>query len=126
MHSVMELGELQWRLLVTDSKAAAHRAVLPAILLIVALCIAAGVACAFLISGAEALVAYIDLTRPAAYLAAAIVGAAVAGLLVLISVSRFRHGTDELRQSFHELSDNVACIKQTLSASNWREEPAER
>jgi hypothetical protein len=113
--SILELSELQMQLVIADVKAAARRAILPIALLALLVCFTAGVTSVLLIGLAEALVVWTDLTRSTAYLAISGAAACVAVLMALMGVLGLRKSVAELRHSYRELTENVACIRSTFS-----------
>lgn len=111
---VLELGELQARLLLLDAQASsAHARAAIACVVTGAIFVLCTVAVA-LVWIAAALVEWAGWPWVAGLAVSAGVGALLAGVLLLVAWSHWRRGWSVWRRSRHELGSNVDWLKATL------------
>jgi hypothetical protein len=114
IRDVVELIELQGRLLVRDSKSVARQSVVPIIVLVAAACMMLGSIPIALLCLAEVLQVQGGLTRTLALLIATGVALALSLLLYTLGRWRLRKSLEQLDSSRQELAHNTAWFKQVL------------
>jgi len=116
-HDIVNLSELQARLLALDLKQTARRTAAPAALAAVGLAILLGVVPILLVTIAYVLVEVAGWPHWAGFLLASGVGLIVGGGLAGVAYALFRNSFSALQRSRKELSDNLRWLKDTLSTS---------
>jgi len=111
IHDVVELVELQAKLLAADTATARHKIILPTVLLLVGCCLLLGTIPVALMSLAEVFVNYIEWPQWLASGAACGCGLLLATTMLLFGWYRMKSGFNEFDNSRKELQRNVAWIK---------------
>lgn len=124
---VSTLAELQVQLAITDLKASAGRAAIPAALLAAGLVLLLGAVPVAMIGASELTADWLALAhRGWAYLIVAGVAAALTLLLVLIGLPRLLRSFESLVNTREELSRNIAWVKTVLANSGRMPTPRRR
>lgn len=113
-HDVIELGELQSRLLLMDVRASSRRIRTTLVLAAVAAVVLLGCIPVALTSLAEYLIVAAEWTRPVAMLAATTAGLVVSGLLFGLTWARWQTGFATFDRSRDEFHHNVDWLKSNL------------
>jgi hypothetical protein len=113
-HDVVELAELQAKLLSLDAASAWERIRVGVVLVIVGACVLLGSLPVVLLSLAEALAEYALWPRTAALAAAGGIGLVAAGVILGLAWYRLKTMMAAFRRSQEELSQNVAWLKTSL------------
>jgi hypothetical protein len=120
LRDVVELGELQVRLLVSDTKSVVRKSVLPLILMVAAASTLLGAIPIALLALAEALVTQAQFSRPISLLISAAVAVVVAVALYYLGRWRLRESVHQLDSSREELAQNAAWFKQVIGSGGSR------
>jgi hypothetical protein len=113
-HDVIELGELQAQLLMSELKKSSQKTRTCLILAIVGVCLLLASIPVALFALAEVLVEQLDWSRPAGFGAAALVGLLVSAVFFGSAYAIVRSGLFSLQRSREEFNQNIAWIKSTL------------
>jgi len=113
-HDIVELTELQSRLLVNDLKMVVQRAVLPVIALCAALCLAQGAVPVLLLAIARFAGSQSNATLPLAFALTALGTLIVSSLMAWLGWKKLQKSLEELERTKLELSRNIAWIKKSL------------
>jgi hypothetical protein len=116
IRDVVELGELQIRLLVRDTKSVVRQSVIPVILMVAAASMLLGAIPIALLGLAEALEVSAGLSRLVSLLIAAGVGAILAVILYYLGRWQLRKSIQQLDSSREELAQNAAWLKQVIAS----------
>lgn len=122
LHDVMTLTELQLKLLAVDAKAAGGRAVVPAILLVVAALFSLSALPLLLVALAQTLRDQAGWPAALATLAAVGVGLLLAAILGGIGYVRLRRVLEPLSRSQDEFNRNVAWLKNALKRHEFQKQ----
>jgi hypothetical protein len=117
LHDVVELSELQGKLLVHDVRSMSGNVRTALVLALVGAALLLGSLPVALTALAELLVQQAAWSRPAAYGAATAIGAVASVLLLGGAWWRIRRGLAELDRSREELASNVAWLKSMLKGA---------
>lgn len=113
-HDVVELTELQLRLLRLDVQKSTHKLRWCLTLAIIGICLLIASIPVALFALAELFVEQLEWTRPAAFGAAALVGLLLSVIFAGSAYGIVRSGLFSLERSRDELNNNVAWFKSTL------------
>jgi uncharacterized membrane protein YqjE len=113
-HDVIELGELQAQLLMSELKKSSQKTRTCLILAIVGVCLLLASLPVALFALAEVLVEQLDWSRSAAFGVSALVGLLLSGVLFGWTYAIARRGLFSLQRSRDEFNQNIAWIKSTL------------
>jgi hypothetical protein len=116
IRDVVELGELQIRLLVRDTKSVVRQSVIPVVLMVAAASMLLGAIPIALLGLAEALEANAGMSRLVSLLIAAGVGAILAIILYYLGRWQLRKSIQQLDSSRQELAQNAAWFKQVIGS----------
>jgi len=113
-HDVIELAELQAKLLAYDVQKTSQNAKIAIALCLIGVCVLLGCIPVVLITIAEVLIATTDLSAAPSYAIATLIGLAVAGGTLAYGLIRFKKGVVALDRSREELHRNIGWLKSTL------------
>lgn len=116
-HDVIELTELQARLLMLDFKKSSERTRTCLILGVVGVCLLLGTIPVALLALAELLVEQLEWSRAAALGVATLVGLALSAIVAAVAWGYVKQGLISLDRSREELNRNIAWLKSTLRNS---------
>jgi hypothetical protein len=116
IRDVVELGELQVRLLVNDTKSVVRKSIVPLILMVAAASTLLGAIPIALLALSEALTTEVGLARPLSLLISAIVAVVLAVALYYLGRWRLRQSVHQLDSSREELAQNAAWFKQVIGS----------
>lgn len=114
LHDVIELGELQTRLLMVDLSEASRGSALAVVFVAVALVLALGSVPVLLLGIGWALVYFAEWTQAAAFVTTALVALMLAAGLTWFAWRKLHRAIGKLSRSRDELATNVAWVKDAL------------
>jgi len=121
-NDVFTLGELQAKLAAADLKECVEHAVTPLIAIVLGVALFLAALPVALLGAADVLARAASLTPGAAMLITAVVGMAVAGVVLFVFTKRFTHSLQPLRRSREELVRNLSWIR-TVVVYSGRDVP---
>jgi uncharacterized membrane protein YciS (DUF1049 family) len=113
-HDVIELGELQAKLLALDLKKSSRKTRTCLILAVIGICVLLGSIPVALLALAEVLVEQLEWSRSAALGVATLVGLLLTAIFAGAAYAIVRSGLLSLQRSREEFNNNIAWIKSTL------------
>jgi hypothetical protein len=113
-HDVIELGELQAKLLMMDLHASTARVRATIVLAVLGVAVLLGCFPVVLLTVVELLVTTADWSRVAAYACVSFVSLAVCAILFAVAWAKVRHGLSTFDRSREELRQNLAWVKTSL------------
>jgi len=113
-HDVIELAELQAKLLSHDVKRTSQNAKIALALCVIGLCVLLGCIPVALITIAEVLIATTRMSVAPSYAVATLIGLMVSGGTLAYGLIRFKNGVVALDRSRDELHRNIGWLKSTL------------
>jgi hypothetical protein len=116
IRDVVELGELQVRLLVNDTKSVVRKSIMPLILMVAAASTLLGAIPIALLALAEALQSEAGLSRLVSLLISAVVAIVLAVVLYYLGRWRLGQSVQQLDSSRQELAQNAAWFKQVMGS----------
>ncbi len=120
LHDVIELGEMQVKLLTLDLKQTASKMITPTVLAVVGVAVLLGCVPVALTATAHVFVEFLQWPRSAAFGIATLIGLVLCGLMLAVAYFKFKKGFATLQRSQHEFSQNVAWLKSRLRGSTAR------
>lgn len=120
LHDITELTELQAKLLLADTNAAARRLAISGILTVIGLCLALGCCQVGLLAIAFGLHELTGIALSVALAISALGMLCVAGVLTVFAWRRLRKSFDAFSRSRNEFSRNVTWVKQSLKCRGQR------
>ena len=113
-HDVVELSELQARLLLMDLRASSARLRTTAVIAVVGTTVLLGCVPVALLALAEVLVEQATWSRSLALGVSTLIGLAISGILFAVVWMKIRNGLSTFDRSRHEFAQNVGWMKSAL------------